>query len=588
MRFGDVEVKRGVPCILRDGVTLYSDIYLPDEQGSYPVLLMRQPYGRMIASTVSHAHPLWYARHGYMVVIQDVRGRGDSEGEFHPFVQEAEDGYDTVEWAAALPNSNGKVGMYGFSYQGLTQWAAASLSPPSLTAIAPSMCPADLYHGSFYPFGSFSIGDKLPWAFQLARDTAKRAGDMAAVELCSQMMRHPEDALFHVPVADRHPVLEQYFPAYYEWVEHTEFDDYWEARNWMPALLAKPIPTLHIGGWYDSYLMGTVRSYEALQAAPKREGVLHRLIIGPWTHIPWGRKAGGIDHGPESDGGVHLEQVRWFDYWLKGDASADPATESAVKYFEQYSQEWLTADRFPLEHEPGGMRLCLSGSETPANGALGGGRLVKSPVAIEGAAAPDVYVYDARLPMRMDSFLPLDRSGLQDRYEILVYTSDPLEETVRFAGSPKLSVSCQTLSGASDLVATLSVLLPDGTARFLSVGRTEIGPLEDGTAPEEWASAAITLRPFAAALPAGSSIRLELTGSAFPLFARHPNLPAGDKHTAGEDGLRIAAVAIRSSRTHTSYLELPVLVSGSSMESSGGHRHEGVPVDDGREVGAHA
>lgn len=129
MKFGNVVIRRKVPCTMRDGITLYSDIYLPDETGEYPVLLMRQPYGRSIASTVTHAHPVWYASKGYIVVIQDVRGRGESEGEFNPFVQEAEDGFDTIEWAASLSGSTGNVGMYGFSYQGLTQWAAVSLHP---------------------------------------------------------------------------------------------------------------------------------------------------------------------------------------------------------------------------------------------------------------------------------------------------------------------------------------------------------------------------------------------------------------------------------------------------------------------------
>ncbi|QAY66457.1 CocE/NonD family hydrolase [Paenibacillus protaetiae] len=556
MRFGGTNVQRGVPCTMRDGVTLYSDIYMPVQEGTYPVLLMRQPYGRMIASTVSHAHPVWYASRGYIVVIQDVRGRGDSEGTFRPFIQEAADGYDAVEWAAALPGSNGKVGMYGFSYQGLTQWAAASEAPPSLKAIAPSMCPADLYHGSFYPFGSFSIGDKLPWAFQLARDTAMRAGDHDAVRLCSEMMRHPEDQLFRVPVLDKHPVLERYFPEYYEWCEHTEYDEYWQDRNWLTKFMEHPVPTLHIGGWYDSYLMGTLRSYEALQSAPAAEGVFHRLIVGPWTHIPWGQKAGGVDHGPHADGNIHEEQVRWFDYWLKGDRFADQAAEPAVKYFEQYSKEWRTADVFPGEQEPGRQRLYLSGSAKPASGALGGGALKLSPEAEEGV--PDVFVYDARLPMRLDSYLPADRSAQQDRYEILVYTSEALTEPLHLLGTPKAAIRYETMEGPTDLVAALTALLPDGTARFLSIGRTDIGV--DGAEGEDvQRTATIRLRPCGAALMPGTRIRLELTGSAFPLFVRHPNGRAGEKHTSGEERLRIAAVAIGSGGSQPSVLELPII-----------------------------
>lgn len=247
MKFGNVVIRRKVPCTMRDGITLYSDIYLPDETGEYPVLLMRQPYGRSIASTVTHAHPVWYASKGYIVVIQDVRGRGESEGEFNPFVQEAEDGFDTIEWAASLSGSTGNVGMYGFSYQGLTQWAAASLHPPALKAIAPSMCPADMYHGLFYPHGSFALGNHLPWAFQLARDTAQRAGDFETAEQCSRLMRSPDEMLWKMPLNERHPILEQYFPSFYDWIDHQAYDEYWEQMNWINDIVKEPVRRFILG-----------------------------------------------------------------------------------------------------------------------------------------------------------------------------------------------------------------------------------------------------------------------------------------------------------------------------------------------------
>lgn len=563
MRFGDVMIERRVPCVMRDGITLYSDIYMTNNTGTYPVLLMRQPYGRAIASTVSHAHPVWYAQNGYIVVIQDVRGRGDSEGEFTPFVQETADGYDTVEWAAALPGSNGKVGMYGFSYQGITQWAAAAEEPPALKAIAPSMCPSDLYHGTFYPHGSFALGDKLPWAFQLARDTAKRAGDNKAMEYCSQVMRHPEDLLYHMPVAESHPILDQYFPTYYDWVGHTEYDEYWQERNWLPKLKArKPIPALHIGGWYDSYLLGTLQSFEAFQDAPRTTDSFQRLIIGPWAHIPWGRMAGGVDHGADADGGIHKEQLRWFDYWLKGTPDETLLKEAPVRYFEQESRQWRTADRLPAAGKAAAQRFYLSGADIPSNGTLSGGKLKVSEADIEAAAAPDVFVYDARLPMKSEGYLPAERTMLQDRYEILVYTSDALAASLFVFGSPHVTVQCQTLAGPTDLVATLSAVSPEGKARFLSIGVTEICS-EDAQDGNDWTEASIAMRPIAAEIPAGSAIRLELTGSAFPLFARHPNgVRAADKHKTAEDGLLIASVAVKSAEGAASYIELPIKEGG--------------------------
>lgn len=559
MRFGDVTIQRGVPCVMRDGVTLYADIYEPDEAGTYPILLMRQPYGRAIASTVAHAHPVWYANKGYIVVIQDVRGRGDSEGEFNPFVQETKDGYDTVEWAAALPGSNGKVGMYGFSYQGITQWAAVSEHPPALTAIAPSMCPADLYHGTFYPHGSFALGDKLPWAFQLARDTARRAGDNEAVAYCSNVMRNPEALLNHLPILDKHPILDSYFPTYYEWIGHTEYDKYWEERNWLPQVLDSTIPALHIGGWYDSYLAGTLQSYEAMQEVPRTKECFHRLVIGPWTHIPWGRMAGGIDHGPDADGGIHMEQLRWFNHWLKGQEDEALFEEQPVRYYERESKEWKVTNRYPGElSNVKRRRLYLSGSEIPSNGSLGGGRLLMEEAGICEDAAPDVYVFDARLPMRSDGYLPSDRSQQQDRYEILIYSSDTFATSMHIFGSPQVSIRYQTLGGPTDMVATLTCVAPDGKARMLSVGRIDICS-EEGQEDNVWHEARIVMRPCATEIPMGFSVRLELTGSAFPLFVRHPNVgePLAKHHT-NEIDLRVATVAVQSLQGSISYIDIPI------------------------------
>lgn len=555
-RFGGVVIERKRPCVTRDGVTLYADIYRPEGPGDFPVLLMRQPYGRAIASTVSHAHPVWYAQRGYMVVIQDVRGRGDSEGTFVPFIYEAQDGYDAVEWAAALPNSNGRVGMYGFSYQGSTQWAAASMRPPHLVAIAPAMCAVDLYHGMFYPHGRFAIREHLPWAFQLARDTARRAGDSEAEQFCTQVMRSPGEFISKLPVLEEHPVLSKYFPTYYEWCLHTEYDDYWAERSWLPSVAEHPIPSLHIGGWYDGFLMGTLQSYDVLQRSPRSRALFHRLIVGPWAHIPWGRKAGGVDHGPFADGDIHLEQIRWFDYWLKDKKDIELFDQPSIRYFELESKQWRTMGQTsPFRPNETVSRWYIGVSEKPSNGALGGGRLIETVSGISSAAA-DVFVYDARLPMSLESSLPLDRSAAQDRYEILVYTSAPLKEPLNIFGSPKVSVRYQTLGGPTDLTAMLSVVLPDGTSRFLSVGRKQICA-EQGT--EGWEAIEISLQPCAAEFQAGSSIRLELTGSAFPFFVRHPNGCADeDIHQVGAERLQIATVAICSYEQGASFVELPI------------------------------
>ena len=558
MTFGGVTVQRAVPTTMRDGITLYADLYLPKPEGRYPVLLMRQPYGRAIASTVTYAHPVWYASQGYLVIIQDVRGRGESEGDFSPFVNEANDGFDTIEWAASLPRSNGRIGMYGFSYQGSTQWAAASRGHPALVAIAPGMCAADLYRGMFYPHGRFALGDHLPWAFQLARDGALRAGDVEAAHECSQIMRDPSKQLWSMPLKSRHPILGRYFPAFYDWLEHESYDEYWRALDFLSEAVKCPIPALHIAGWYDPFLMGTLQSYEALQATSLSPGCFHRLVIGPWTHMPWGRKPGGIDHGPEAYGNHQLEHLRWFDHWLKEEGSKDLYREPAVRYFDLTRNEWREAQTLPplfSARSSSSARWYLSGSSLPANGASGGGRLVKK-VAEIAAAAPDVFVYDARLPMPLSSYLSTDRSAIQDRFEIVVYTSDAFEVDHPMFGSPRLLARVQTMGGPTDLVAILSVVDERGSARFLSVGRAEIG--KSGEVVDTWAEVAIRLRPLGATLFAGSRLRVELTGSAFSLFTRHPNGIRGGAHTADDGKLNIATVALRSAGEEISWIEIPL------------------------------
>ncbi|TBL70796.1 CocE/NonD family hydrolase [Paenibacillus thalictri] len=544
---------------MRDGITLYADIYRPDKPGRYPVLLMRQPYGKKIASTITYAHPLWYARQDYVVIIQDVRGRGVSEGEFEPFIREKEDGFDTVEWAAGLSCSDGQVGMYGFSYQGFTQWAAAAAAPPHLKAIIPAMCGADLYQGMFYPHGRLALAEHLPWAFQLARDTARRKGDEAAEAFCTLVRnKTPDELIFRMPVGDEHPILTSYFPEFYEWCSHTEYDGYWKERNLLPELTHSKVPALHLGGWYDCFVQGTLQSYETLRQIPGR---YDRLMIGPWSHIPWGRHTGGVDHGPESDGNVHRLHIQWFDYWLKGKRETEWLAEPKITYFELGSRRWNKLEEGSPFQGAGdaACRYVLGGTGVPANGASGGGRLRP-----EGVSEPDdivdVFVYDARLPMPLESYLPFDRRGVQDRYEILHYTSEIFEQPVSMFGSPKLRVQVQTVSGATDLVAILSEVGPDGSSRMLSIGRAEVHETDE---TEGWATIEMELLSLGVQIQPGSALRLELTGSAFPLFVRHPNgISSADIHKVGNKSLNIATVAVKSMPEMPSVLELPILCTG--------------------------
>lgn len=587
-RFAGVTIERDIPCRLRDGVVLFSDVYRPDGVSTdLPVLLMRQPYGKSIASTVTYAHPTWYAKQGFVVVIQDVRGRGASEGKFTPFVQEVEDGYDAVEWVARLAGTNGKVGMYGFSYQGATQWAAAAAHPPSLMAIAPAMCASDLYHGWFYPHGRFALGGQLPWAAQLARDEARRLGRRSGTgsseveERLTRIMQNPGERIRHLPLND-FPEIEELAPYYREWVEHHAYDVYWAERNWLPKLMERCPPALHIGGWFDSFLDGTWQSFATLESSESRSRGLHELVIGPWVHIPWGRRVAGVDQGPDARPLVDSLSVRWFNRWLKDEVEAQDGLHSRVRYFELGSKVWReAADLRTCTHSDLSDSLgqtgvwALSGTGEPANGLGGGGILLPQNVLLQEDVMPegsDVFVYDARLPMVCESYLPVDRSTIQERYEILVYTSPPLDRLVSLCGVPSATLWMDALDGPSDVAVTLTAVSDTGAATFLSIGRGLIesqpgrGEHDDGDLDDAHSDdgmirpVTIHMRPIAVALQKGFCLRLEVTGSAFPLFARHPNgIEEADISFVDTSRLSIATVSVHYGKGCRSFLRLPLV-----------------------------
>src|SRR6476646_2691032 len=274
-----VRPKETASMFTRDRVRLDADVYRPDAEGEFPVLLMRQPYGRAIASTVVYAHPTWYAAHGYIVVIQDVRGRGMSEGKFDLFAHEIEDGFDTVNWAAELPGSSGQVGMYGFSYQGMTQLYAAIAKPPALKALCPSMIGYDLYSDWAYENGAFCLQANLGWAIQLAAETARLRGDEAAFQKLYVASRN-------LPLHDLMParphILKDLAPDsfYHDWLAHPEPDEYWARLSPETYMQDQNIdlPMLHVGGWFDPYLRGTLHLYRDFA---DRSQYPQHLVVGP-------------------------------------------------------------------------------------------------------------------------------------------------------------------------------------------------------------------------------------------------------------------------------------------------------------------
>ncbi len=535
-------VERSVASVrMADGVRLDADVWRPPGDGPWPVLLMRQPYGRSIASTVVYAHPAWYAAHGYLVVIQDVRGRGTSEGAFRLCEHEGADGAETVAWAAALPGASGRVGMYGFSYQGMTQLFAAAARPPALRAIAPAMAAWDVRADFATEGGAFRLQSGFGWGCQLALETVRRAGDAAAHAAILAASRSPPPGS---AVPCRPPVAEALgeHGHYLRWLLEPEGAPYWASVS--PATVGEAIdvPALHIGGWYDGLLGGTLACFRALSGG-RPSGAARapqHLVVGPWGHIPWSRHVGALDFGPDAANGIDILQLRWFDHWLKDGPAFD---QPPVSLFE-LGGAWRSFDGWP--DGPGeAWSIASTGRAgiTEADGVLRPGDAA--------ARGTDVIVYD---PWRPTPSLgghagqpagPLDRTAVDARSDVLTYTTPPLERDLHLAGDVAAALHATADAPSFDLHATLSELPAAGGAYELASGHCRVS----GPPPVP-----LSLRAVCARVPAGSRLRLAVACGAFPAFP----VNSGTGKPPGEERLieqRIITVMLG----HGAALRLPVV-----------------------------
>ena len=555
-----------------DRVRLDSDIYYPDSEGEFPVLLMRQPYGRAIASTVVYAHPSWYAAHGYIVVIQDVRGRGTSEGEFDLFAHEIEDGYETINWAAKLPQSNGQVGMYGFSYQGMTQLYAASKRPEALKTICPAMIAYDLYHDWAYEGGAFCYQLNLGWAIQLAAETLRRQGDDEAYQTLYAASRNLP---LHDPVCVRSGILKRLAPDshYHSWLEYSQAsEEYWQNRSPQFHLQDVDLPMLHIGGWFDTYLRGTLKLYQNMAS---RSQFPQHLMVGPWAHLPWGRKVGAIDYGTAANSPIDRLQIRWFDQFLKGIDTA-LLREAPVSLFEMGSNQWRKFDQFPAGKSQSYF-LMTSGLAMISDRE---GKLVNEFAGEE--TQYDTFVHDPWRPVPSlgghAAFPagPFDRTQIDCRSDVVTYTSAPLETDLHLAGEIIVELHCSADALSFDLCAVLSEVKANGGVYNFSQGYLRIR--EEATASGQQAEGRreqnqdlvipvvacqssafrLTLQSTCICIPKGSAIRLSISAACFPAYA----VNGGTGELPDQANLmdaRVITVTVYSQSDRLSQIMLPVV-----------------------------
>ncbi len=527
-----ITLERGLRCTLSDQTTLVSDHYYPDGQGPWPTLLMRQPYGRDIASTVVYAHPIWFARNGYHVVIQDVRGRGGSEGNFYPFRNEARDGAETITWLLQHPACNGRIGMYGFSYQGATQLLAAAENPEGLICIAPHMTATDLYHGWFYHQGALRLASSLGWGIQMLREDSRRLGLHNASDRLESAWSNLRAQSHFVPYANHPAIVDPELPSYVrDWFAHPNTNDsYWNELS--TDVKQIQVPALHISGWYDTYLEGSIAGYLDLRnnAATTFARDNQYLLAGPWVHIPW---------APADNFDTDLHLLRWFNHWLKG--TEDFKQEPRIRHFALGENKWHEADEWPTANP---LTLYL---HSPGNGV---GTISPNPPIIEEPR--DIFVYEPEVPV-------LDQPASEHGNNVLVYRTSTLKTRAHLFGQPTVTLYAATSAPNADLTAKLVRITLCGKSEFICIGIARASWLFVKTTyqPDTIQCWQFSLEPISIVLSAGESLRLEIASSAFPLYDRNPstNVPPAQ---ADHWNWQRSTQQIAHSEKHPSAIHLPI------------------------------
>ncbi len=553
-----VTIETNVPAVMRDGVVLRSDVHRPDRGGPYPVLVWRTPYGK------HKQHFEQYVKGGYIVVCQDVRGRYASEGTWEswlrPQTHDAEDGYDTVQWAARLPGASGKVGTIGFSYSAFYQWRLAALRPPALGAMSAHSIPAR-YPDLEQP-GTIRPGRRLRWSIVTmmpeVRRRANRPGTHTETEAAALWDGgQGQQWLSFLPWLDLpQEVFEDDMPYLRDWLRHPQTDP-WKLDQTCRQIT---VPNLEVVGWYD-HAKGDMLLHQTLvkqgRTRAARKG--SRLVVGPWPHFPpGGRKFGSIDFGPAADLDLAELDVRWFNYWLKGKTNGVDH-DAPVRLFVMGDNQWRDEASWPPKRARSKTLFLTSNGR--ANTPAGNGQLAWQHAAADGT---DHYSYNPRDPVPT-LFAPgnftcaADQRSLSNRADILVYQTEPLSERIEVTGVPQIELYAASSAPDTDWVARLIDVAPDGLARDVCMGLAR-ARYRDGLhkprliPPGRVLKYVIRLSPTSNAFLPGHRIRLDVTSSDFPNYDRNHNT-AADQNADAE--LVVAHQTIHHGRAYASKLILP-------------------------------
>jgi uncharacterized protein len=576
----EVIVERGVGVPMRDGIKLATEIYRPKAAGKYPLILIRTPYKKEI----QQLDAMYYARRGYAVAAQDVRGRFASPGEWEPFVHEPDDGYDAIEWLAARPWSSGKVGMIGGSYVGWVQWWAASRQPPHLTTIIPNVSPPDPFYNFPYDHGVLFQWAALWWADVLATNAT---ADLSGAAAQKTFDRDYGQLLRPLPLIDADKsVFGKENPVWRKWLAHPTDDDYWAKVRFHDKLADVKIPVFHQSGWFDGDGIGSKLNYLAMvrHGHPNQ-----KLVLGPWGHTDKATRSTGQDFGPkalrsprEHDFGPEAvpdlprAYLRWFDRWLKGVENGIDK-EPLVSLFVMNSNTWARGPTYPLPETKFEKWYVTSGGK--ANTSKGDGKLTRDPPA---DGPPDKYTYDPGDPTPDPQYFdaPKDKDGkplpeaeerkrhlayhaelTATRKDILVYTTEPFQESYTFAGPLSADLYAGSSAKDTDWHVRLAEVNDKGELFLLAAGKVRARFRNSMSKPEllepdKVYEYQIDLWQTGITVKAGSRLRVEIASAAYPLFSR--NLNTGG-HSETETEFVSAKQTIYHDREHPSHVLLPAL-----------------------------
>ncbi len=568
-----VTYERNVEVKMRDGVTLRADIFRPQADGKFPVLLQRTPYNKDNGVDFG----LKGAARGYVVIFEDVRGRYASEGEWYTFKNEPNDGYDTIEWAAALPYSNGKVGMFGGSYVGATQMLAAITHPPHLAGICPVVTASNYHSNWTYQGGAFEQWFDENWTSGLSHDAfihfVQRNTNALSGIWKLPLSNYP---LFNFPSIDPDQNLTGSIAPYFlDWVAHPNYDDYWKALSIEEHFSDIKVPALHTAAWYDLFLGGSLLNYEGIKAhggsEEARRGQKLLVIVG--GHAGNGPKIADVDFGPESKFDETETTLRWYDYLLKGTQN-EFASGKPVKLFVMGANQWREEDDWPLARAQNTKYFLHSAGK--ANSLRGDGVLS---TAAPGRESADQYAYDPATPVPTvggplccDSKRlqpgPRDQRAVEARDDVLVYSTPPMSQDMEVTGPVSLELYAKSSAVDTDFTAKLVDVWPDGFAQNLTEGILRARYRDSQETPtlinpgqvykftiDVWATSNIFKK--------GHVLRLEISSSNFPRFDRNLNTGSG-RYLQMNDGkpeaqFVTATNAIYHDSTHPSALILPVV-----------------------------